>query len=102
MSPAHALRPSALTAPDHPASSYNSHSVAPNTTSSENQTLNEAPKGEKKEQAYLLTDPLPAKLALDGMLNDGVTRRPPVDKRNGIQRDADSEEIKDLVDEITK
>ena len=36
------------------------------------------------------------------MLNDRVTRRPPVDKRNGIQRDADAEEVEDFVDEVTK
>ena len=71
------------------------------TTSSENQTLR-LQSGKKESKAYLLTDPLPAKLALDRMFNDRIARRPPVDKRNGIQRDADADEVEDLVDEITE
>ena len=57
--------------------------------------------GGKIEQAYLLTDPLPAKLAFNRMLDDGVTRGPSVDERNGIQRDADADEVENFVDEIT-
>ena len=72
-----------------------------NTPWSENQTLKLQKREKKESKAYLLTDPLPAKLALDRMLDDRVARRPPVDKRNGIQRDADADEVEDLVDEVT-
>lgn len=33
------------------------------------------------------------------MLDDGVVGRPAVDERDGIQRDADADEVEDFVDE---
>lgn len=36
------------------------------------------------------------------MLDDGITGRPSIDERHGIQRDTDSDEVEDFVDECTK
>lgn len=33
------------------------------------------------------------------MLDDGVVGRPAVDERDGVQRDADADEVEDFVDE---
>lgn len=33
------------------------------------------------------------------MLDDGVIGRPSIDKRDGIQRDADANEVEDFIDE---
>ena len=48
---------------------------------------------------YLLTDPLPAILAFDGVFNDRVIGRPSVHKRNGVQCNADADEVEDFIDE---
>ena len=54
---------------------------------------------ERKRAPYLLTDPLLAVLAFDSMFDDRVVGRPPVDKRNSVQRDTDANEVEDFVDE---
>lgn len=59
----------------------------------------EAPNEKRVGAAHLLTNPLPAVLALDSVLDDGVIGRPSIDKRDGIQRDADADEVEDFVDE---
>ena len=58
----------------------------------------EAPNEKGVRAAHLLTDPLPAVLALDGMLDDGVIGCPSIDKRNSIQRNTDADEVEDFVD----
>ena len=55
----------------------------------------------QKGAPYLLTDPLPAVLAFDSMFDNRVIRRPSIDKCNSIQRDTDSDEVEDFVDECT-
>ena len=52
--------------------------------------------------AHLLTDPLPAILAFDRMLDDGIIGRPPINERDGIQRDTDADEVENFVDESTR
>lgn len=51
--------------------------------------------------SYLLTDPLPAVLAFDSMLDDGVLRRPSVDKCDSIQCDTNTNEVEYLVNKGT-
>ena len=47
----------------------------------------------------LLTNPLPAILALDSMLNDLIIRYPGIQLRNNIQRDANTKEVEYFIQE---
>ena len=59
----------------------------------------ELPRSVGKRASYLLTNPLPAVLAFNGMLNDRVIRRPSVHKCNCVQRNTDADEVEDFVNE---
>jgi len=48
---------------------------------------------------YLLTNPLPTKLALDRILNDSIIAQPRIHIRNDIQREPHADEIEDFVEE---
>ena len=89
-----------LIAPYHPASSYNSHSAVPKRHHQFNQNLER--QKTTRRTAYLLANPLPTILAFDRMLDNRIARRPSVDKRNGIQRDTNTDEVEDFVDERTR
>lgn len=49
--------------------------------------------------SYLLTNPFPAILAFDSMLDDRVIGGPSVYKCNSVQRDTNADEVEDLIDE---
>ena len=36
------------------------------------------------------------------MLDDGIIGRPPINERDGIQRDTDADEVENFVDESTR
>ena len=84
-----------FTAPCHLASTFNLHSAVPML-----KCQNGTSKAQReKEKAYLLTNPLPTILALDRVLDNRVTSRPPVNKCHSIQRDTNADEVEYFIDE---